>query len=340
MPAGFGPIPGLKVGHAQDEAAATGVTVLLLDPHQAKAGVTHIVAGCDVRGAASGSREIETVKPAHLVDGIHALLFAGGSAFGLDAAAGVMRWCEENGIGFDTGIARVPIVPAAILYDLQVGRADRRPDAAMGYAAAQNAAAVHAESAVPEGSVGAGTGATVGKFLGIAHAMKSGIGCWTETLRGTRGEEASVAALAAVNAFGDVRDAETGRLLAGTRAAQKIEAAGFSVELLDTARQMRRGTVVYGFPDTNTCLVAVATTAELTKLEAQRLAVMASAGLARALSPAFTTYDGDTIFALSMGRHRADINALGAAAADAVAKAVARSVTQARSLAGIPGLAG
>jgi len=171
--AGFGPIAGLKIGHAQDDRALTGCTVLLADagsaPYDAGLGM---VAGCDVRGGAVGERELETLRPGHVVERIHALVLAGGSAFGLDAAAGVMRWCEERGIGFDTGVARIPIVPAAILFDLRIGELStsfgprprpRHPDAAMGYAAAEAAAQAKADAPVAEGNVGAGTGATVGK---------------------------------------------------------------------------------------------------------------------------------------------------------------------------------
>jgi len=329
MPEGFGPIPGIKVGHAQDQAALTGCTVLLFDPAAAYLGATGIVAGCDVRGAATGTRELETVRPNHLVEVIHALVFSGGSAYGLDAACGVMRWCEEHSIGFDTGVARVPIVPAAILYDLQIGDARRRPDASMGYAAAQAASLK-----VAEGSVGAGCGATVGKFYGVERAMKSGIGCWTELVRGKQEEPVKVAALVAMNAFGDVRDPETGKLIAGTRVARD------SMALLDTSRAIQQGNVVYWFPDTNTVLVAVATNARLTRVEAQHVAMMASAGMARTISPAHTQFDGDIAFALSLGNLGADVNAIGAAAAEAVVRAIVRSVKLAKGAGGVPGLAG
>lgn len=314
MPPGFSSIEGLKIGHAQDGAALTGCTVLLCEKG--------MVAACDVRGAAVGERELETLRPGHLVERIHGLMFTGGSAFGLDAAAGVMRWCEERGVGFDTGIARVPIVPAANLYDLRLGDPRRRPDAAMGYAAASAAV----ESPVAEGNVGAGTGLTVGKLFGIARAMKSGIGCWTEDLAGG----ARVAVLAAVNALGDVRDPETGRIVAGARVAED------SREFLDTSAAMRQGKTRKSFADPNTVLVAVATSAQLSRLEAQRVATMASAGMARVLSPAHTTFDGDIIFVLSVGGVKADVNALGAAAAEATARAIVRGVTEARSAAGLP----
>ncbi len=289
-----------------------------------------MAAACEVRGGAVGERELETLRPGHLVERIHALVFAGGSAFGLEAAAGVMRWCEERGIGFDTGVARVPIVPAAILFDLRIGDPKRRPDAEMGYAAAEAAAQSKNDAPVAEGNVGAGTGATVGKLFGIARATKAGIGCWTENLSGG----VRVAALAVVNAFGDIRDPDTGRIVAGARVAEG------SREFADTAAAMCRGSVRTGFADPNTVLVAVATSAALSRVEAQRLATMAAAGMARVVSPAHTTFDGDVVFALSVGNARADVNALGAAAAEAVARAIVRGVTQARSAGGVLGVAG
>ena len=337
MPAGFGPVAGLKVGHAQDERALTGCTVLLWDGknRSQRQDAQGMVAACEVRGGAVGERELETLRPGHLVEHIHALVLAGGSAFGIEAATGVMRWCEERGIGFDTGVARkgaketirVPIVPAAILFDLRLGDPKRRPDAAMGYAAAEAAFRAAPGAPVAEGNVGAGTGATVGKLFGIERASKAGIGCWTEELP----SGVSVAALAAVNALGDIRDPDTRRILGGARAS-----AG-SREFVDTAAAMRRGSVRTGFADPNTVLVAVATNAALTRLEAQRVAVMASAGMTRVISPAHTTLDGDALFALSLGAARADVNALGAAAAEAVARAIGRGVTQARTAGGVLG---
>ena len=326
MAAGFGPIPGLKIGHAQDEAALTGCTVFLCEQGA--------VAACDVRGGAVGERELEPLRPGHIVEQIHALVFAGGSAFGLDAASGVMRWCEERGIGFDTGVVKVPIVPTVILFDLRIGDPTRRPDAAMGYEAAEAAARANVNAPVVEGNIGAGMGATVGKLFGIERAMKAGIGCWTEEVASGdgSGKTARISALGAVNAFGDVRDPETGRIIAGARMSRD------SREFADTAAAMRRGTVRKGFGDANTVLVAVATNAALTKHEAQRLATMAASGIPRVVSPVHTRFDGDVVFALSVGDLRADVNALGAAAADAVARAVARGVTRAAGAGGVPGL--
>lgn len=321
MTPGFLPIPGLQVGHAHDEAALTGCTVLLCPQG--------MVAACDVRGGAVGEREIEALRPGHLVERVHALVFAGGSAFGLEAATGVMGWLEKRGFGFDTGVVRVPIVPAAVLFDLRLGDAGRRPDAAMGYAAAEAAARAGADARVAEGNVGAGAGLSVGKLFGIGRATKAGIGGCTEDLPGG----VRVAALAAVNAFGDVRHPATGAIVAGARRSHD------SREYADTAAAMRHGAAPVGFRDPNTVLVAVATNAALTRLEAQRLAMMASAGMARTLSPAHTPLDGDITFALSVGEARADIHRLGVVAAEAVAQAIVRGVTQARPAGGIPAAA-
>jgi len=356
----------------------TGCTVLLA--------AQGAVAAALVLGGAAGERELQTLHPSHLVERIDALLFAGGSAFGLDAAGGVMRWCAEHEIGFDTGIARVPIVPAAILFDLRLAAA-RRPDAAMGYAAAQAAAqsstTTGEKTSVAEGNVGAGAGCTVGKLFGLSRAMKSGIGCWTEHLPAYQGSEpdtkshpdsnadshrdsnpdshrdsnndsqgATVAALAAVNAFGDVLDPTTGRILAGTRTSDAAN------DFVNTAAAIRNGAAPtrFGHPSassidiatpsddssshSNTVLVAVATDAALTRAEAGRVTQMAAAGMARTLSPAHTTFDGDIIFVLSVGQARADLNAVGIAAAEAVVHAIVRGVTQSHSAHGVPGLAG
>lgn len=322
MTYGLTMIQGLSVGHATDLNGITGCTVILC-PGASGAGV---IASCDVRGSAVGEREIEVLRPGHLVERIHAIVLAGGSAFGLDAAAGVMRFLEEQGIGFDVGVARVPIVPAAILFDLAIGDPKARPTAEMGYLAARNAT----NAPVEEGSVGAGTGATVGKLFGIAQAMKGGIGSWAEELAGG----VRVAALAAVNAFGDVRDPKSGKILAGARTASD------SAQFADTAAQMRRGIVRRGFATPNTTLVVVATDARLTKVETAKLAAMAQDGLARAISPVHTMFDGDVVFALSCGEKQGDLNTLGTAAADSTAQAIVRAVQLATGLGGVPGLAG
>lgn len=307
-------IPGIRVGHASDTVGCTGCTVILCPEGT--------VGGVDVRGSAAGTRELDALSPLHLVPHVHAVLLAGGSAFGLDAAAGVMRYLEERGIGFDVQVTRIPIVPAAILFDLRLGDARARPDARMAYAACQQAT----EGRVPEGSVGAGTGATVGKLFGISQAMKAGLGTAGMDLPGG----VRVAALAVVNAFGDVRDPSIGRLLAGAREAAE------SHRLVDTAAAMRRGIVRKGYTAESTTLAVVATNACLTKVQATKMAQMAQQGLVRTIAPVHTTLDGDLVIGLATGTFEADLNAVGLAAADAVAEAVLRAVKGARSLGGLP----
>ncbi len=312
-------VPGIKVGHAQDLEALTGCTVVLC-PEGATAGV-------DVRGSAPGTRETDLLDPVNLVDRVHAVVLAGGSAFGLDAATGVMRWLEERGYGFETGVAKVPIVPAAVIFDLPVGRADRRPDAAMGYQACENA--VGAPGVLGQGNVGAGTGASVGKLLGPGQAMKSGLG--SASLKGGRG--LVVGAIVAVNAFGDVKDPDTGKILAGTR---KPVVGGF----VDTAKAMTGeiGQRILAFGGRNTTIGCVATNAELTKAQAKKVAQMAHDGWAQVISPVHTMMDGDTIFALAYGdkRVKADISVVGVMAARTMALAVRRAVVEAEPAGGLP----
>lgn len=306
-------VPGIAVGHWTDLAAATGCTVVLT-PQGA-------VAGVDVRGQAPGTRETALLVPGRLVNEVHAILLSGGSAFGLAAADGVMRWLEERGHGFDTRVARVPIVPAAVLYDLAIGDAQRRPGPADGYTACELATT----GAVAEGNVGAGTGATVGKLLGLPFCCKGGLGSASVQIGGG----ITVAALVAVNAFGDVIDPNTGFIIAGTR---RPNVGGF----LHTARAMRGhldGTAM-GF--TNTTLAVVATDARLDKAHLTVLAGMAHDGFARALNPVHTLFDGDTIFALSTGDRPGNVSAIGSAAAEVVAEAIVRAVRAAETLHGVP----
>jgi L-aminopeptidase/D-esterase-like protein len=300
-------VPGIRVGHATDAEAMTGCTVVLLPPEGA-------VGGVDQRGGAPGTRETDLLRPMHLVQRVNAVLLAGGSAFGLDAATGVVRWLEERGIGFDTRTAKVPIVPAAILYDLDVGRADVRPDAAMGYAACEAAAG----GPVTEGRVGAGTGCTVGKVLGAARASRSGLGTASVYLGGGL----VVAALVAVNAFGDVIDPDTGQILAG---AQALSGRGFAGTLL-TMKGMVGKTILRFANQGQTVIGVVATNARLTKERANKMAQMAQDGLARTIRPAHTMFDGDTLFALATGQRRGDVNLVGAYAAEVVAQAIVRAV--------------
>jgi L-aminopeptidase/D-esterase-like protein len=309
-------IPGIRVGHVSDFDAITGCTAILCEGGA--------VAGVDIRGSASGTQEIETLDPGHVTERIHAVLLAGGSAFGLEAASGVRRYLERKGIGFDTGVAKVPIVPAAILYDLGIGKADVRPSAAMGEAAA----AAATDGPVPEGSVGAGTGATVGKILGMSQAMKSGVGSFTVEL--PSGVE--VASLVVVNAFGDVRDPATGRVVAGARKAPE------SREFAGTEEETKRRSAC-GFAGGNTTLAVIATNARLTKVQARKLAQLASLGMARTIYPVNTTVDGDIVFALSLGDRVASIDSLGVAAAEALSAAILRAVKLSSTLGGVPGLA-
>lgn len=311
-------IPGIRVGHASDVEGCTGCTVVLCPEGT--------VGGVDVRGSAAGTRELDALSPLHLVPHVHGVLLAGGSAFGLDAAAGVMQYLEERGIGFDVQVTRVPIVPTAILFDLRLGDARARPDPRMAYAACQSATA----GPFQEGSVGAGTGATVGKLFGITQAMKSGLGTGSLTLPGG----AVVAALAVVNAFGDVRDPRTGQILAGARDAPD------SRRLVDTAAALRRSIVRKGYAAENTTLAVVATNARLTKIQVTKMAQMAQHGLVRTIVPVHTTLDGDLVIGLATGLAEAgieaDLNALGLAAADAVAEAILCAVKKAASLGGLP----
>jgi L-aminopeptidase/D-esterase-like protein len=309
-------VRGLRVGHFTDTRRPTGVTVILT-PEGA-------VAGVDVRGAAPGTRETELLSPLNAVEKVHALMLAGGSAFGLDAAGGVMRWLDERGFGVQVGPARVPIVPAAILFDLWVGDARIRPDAASGYAACEAAS----DAPVPQGNVGAGAGAAVGKLFGIERAMRGGLGSASITVGGI-----TVAALVAVNAIGDVIDPATGQVVAGARTAD-------GSALLGTMHALRRGDVPQPLqPGAATTLGVVATDAVLTKAQANKLAQMAHDGFARSINPVHTMGDGDTIFALATGAsgNAANLTLIGALAADVMATAVLRAVNSASTL-DTPGL--
>lgn len=304
-------VSGIRVGHWTNPEAGTGCTVVLcLD------GAT---AGVAVRGGAPGTRETDLLRPETLVQQVHAVLLSGGSAFGLAAADGVMRWLEEHSVGFDVGVAKVPIVPAAILFDLLVGRPDVRPDAQAGYAACQAATA----DPVTEGNVGAGTGATVGGVLGPDSAMKGGVGSALIRLGG----DVVVGALAVVNCLGDVVDPATGEIVAGARAPE----GGW----LDTTAQLIERSAGH-LPFGNTTLAVVATDAQLTQAQCTAVANMAHTGLTRVVRPSHTLLDGDTIFALSTGDRPADVNAVGTAAAEAVAQAILRAVKAAGPLHRVP----
>jgi len=304
-------VPGIKVGHYTDLDAATGCTVVLSEQGA--------VAGVEVRGAAPGTRETDLLRPLHLVQQVHAVLLAGGSAFGLDAAGGVMKYLEEQGQGFDTGVARVPIVPAAVLFDLAIGDASVRPDTQAGHEACLCATS----GPVEEGTVGAGTGATVGKLLGPTQAMKGGLGAASQRV----GSGVVVGAVMAVNALGDVVDWRNGEIVAGTRKPR----GGY----LDSAQAIKGDLANTALAFTNTTIGVVATDARLSKEDANKVAQLAYSGYAYAIRPA-SMLDGDTLFVLSTGDRRADLSAIGAAAAEVVAEAIMRACKHAESLHGIP----
>lgn len=313
---GLTAVEGLRVGHHTLAERPTGCTAILVDGDA--------VGGVSQKGGAPGTRETDLLSPLNMVDKVNAVVLAGGSAFGLDAATGVVRWLEEHNIGWPAGPARVPIVPAAILFDLGVGGNPKvRPTADCGYRAAEAATA----GPVAEGSVGAGAGATVGKFGGAGRSTKSGIGTASITLP----NGLVVAALVAVNAVGDIIDPATGKIVAGVRNADGTFA---------DARTILRSGRVFDRPRAgeNTTIGLVATNARLSKTLASRMALMADDGYARAISPSHTSGDGDTIFSLATGRWdgTADISIIGALAAEAMADAVVRAGTQATGAAGIP----
>lgn len=309
-------VPGIKIGHFTDERRPTGCTVVLVEEAA--------TAGVDVRGAAPGTRETDLLNPTNLVDKVHAILLSGGSAFGLDAATGVVRWLEEKGIGFPAGPARVPIVPAAILFDLGVGDHKIRPDATAGYKACEAAS----PTAPAEGSVGAGAGASVGKLFGMGRAMKGGIGT-----AAVKVGKITIGAIVAVNAVGDVIDPTTGAVVAGARTEDGRRKLGVTQAIL---RGELPPSIQAGMATT---IGVVATDAILTKAQAQKLAQMAHDGLARAIDPIHTMWDGDTMFALGTGKSGLPGNmmALGAIAAQVTTAAVLRAVLNARGLSG-PGL--
>ena len=317
-------VPGLRVGHAHDLEALTGCTVVLCP-----AGA---VGGVEQRGGAPGTRETDLLRPLHRVDKVQAVLLTGGSAFGLEAAGGVVRWLEERRIGFRVGSLRVPIVPAAVIFDLWVGRADVRPDAAMGYAACEAASA----EAPAEGNVGAGAGASVGKLLGKAGATKSGLGTASLSLGGG----VVVGALVVVNSLGDVVDPAGGTILAGLRPARlgpaRVGGRGVYADSLALMRSLAGRAILRLASSSNTVIGVVATNARLDKPGANKVAQMAQDGVARTIRPAHTMLDGDTLFALSTGNRRADLNLVGAYAAEAVAQAVVRAVLAAEPAGGLP----
>jgi L-aminopeptidase/D-esterase-like protein len=314
-PPGLTAVEGIRVGHHTLTERPTGCTVVLVEK-----GAT---GGVAIRGSAPGTRETDLLDPSNLVEQVHAIVFSGGSAFGLDAASGVMRYLEERKVGFPFGGAYVPIVPAAVLFDLPVGGKPLiRPDASCGYAAAKAAT----DGAIAEGSVGAGAGATVGKFGGGSGGMKGGIGTASITLP----DGLTVAALVAVNAAGDIVDPSTGRIVAGKRNADGTFA--------DARKLLRTGTRLTERPGENTTLGLIATNARITKAQARKIAEMAHDGFARAIVPAHTMNDGDTIFAIGTGAFTGDTNitVLGGLGAEVMADAILRAVREATGVPSYP----
>jgi L-aminopeptidase/D-esterase-like protein len=303
-------VPGIRVGHDTNLEAATGCTVILCE--------TPAVGGVDVRGGAPATRETDVLRPMHMVEEVNAVVLTGGSAFGLDAASGVMRYLDEQGQGFDAGVARVPIVPAAAIFDLGLGSASVRPDAEAGYRACEQAT----REGTPQGNVGAGAGATVGKMAGPAFMMKGGLGSASMQLNG----DLIVGAIVVVNAAGDVIDPQTQQVIAGAR--------------------NPLGGYIFDSPFGNTTIAVVATNAALSKEQVSKVAQMAHNGLAQTLRPAHTMFDGDTVFALALGA-RADrqsdpdsaavqTSMIGAAAASVLARAIVKAARSASELHGIP----
>ena len=307
-------VAGIRVGHYTDAQAMTGCTVILCPPNTK--------ASCEVRGNSPGSRELALLAPEKSAQEIHAILLTGGSAFGLAAADGVMRWLEERNIGYPTPWAKVPLVPTAVVFDLNVGSNLVRPDALGGYNACESASAEDAQ----EGNIGAGTGTTVGKWKGLEFSMKGGVGSSSVQL-----SDLIVSALAVVNSVGDVIDAD-GSVLAGAR-----QPGGGFFGTAEAHRPLSRGKVL---EESNTTLVVAATNARLSKLELFRVSQRMHDGMARAIVPAHTSFDGDVSFALSCGQLGADLDLVSELAAQVTADAIRRAVKSARSVTGIPGLIG
>ncbi len=308
---------GVKVGHVTDSENATGVSVILFE--------RGAVAGVEVRGSASGTFGTDTASPLHLVPSVHAVVFTGGSAFGLESVFGVMQWLEEQGVGFDTQVAKVPIVIGGVVFDLRVGSPTVRPTKEWGYRACVAASTTETR----QGNIGAGTGATVGKVRGLEGAMKGGVGLQFLQIGGA----AHVAALAVVNAWGDIVDFRTGEIVAGARDPQ-------TGKWLNTETYLLRGEQGWGFQPMlvgeNTTLVCVVTDAGLTKLQATKAAQWAQNGIALAVRPAHTMYDGDFAVVASVGNKRCDFHALCVAIQHAVADAIVNAVKHAEPLHGIP----
>ncbi|MFQ5639686.1 MAG: P1 family peptidase [bacterium] len=300
-------VSGIRVGHAQDDQAKTGCTVII--PNEG------VLGGIDIRGSAPGTREVESLKPVRLVSHVHAIFFTGGSAFGLNASGGVQKFLEERNIGYDVGGTKIPIVPSLVIFDLREGGASVRPGEKMGYTAALNASREHPQ----EGRAGAGRGATVGKLFGQQYAMKGGIGTCSEKIG-----DVTVGALAVVNAFGNIVDPKTGETLAGAKDPDSGQLLDFEKNVRNLPSEPNSAT---GQTGANTTLALVATDAGLNKEEAIKVAEMAQDGLCRAIRPAHTFFDGDAVICISTGNKPANHVTLGTVAADLVAGAIVRAVT-------------
>ena len=314
-------IPGIRVGHASDFKALTGCTVILCEEGA--------IGGVDIRGTAAATRQMDALSPLHLVDHVHAILLTGGSAFGLDATGGVMSFLEQRGKGFDVLKTKVPSVPTAVIFDFGIGDYSVRPDHPVGYQACLNAS-----RRVEEGSVGVGTGATVGKLFGVERAMKGGVG--TSSILGPTG--VVVGALVVVNAFGDVFHLNTGKILAGARRSNK------SLQFANSSKWIKQGVTRGQFAAVgpsdpsafNTTLGVIATNANFSKKEIHQVAQIAHSGLAKMISPLHATFDGDILFAISYGKKKADVNTVGLLGEAALMESVQRAIMKADGFGIIP----
>lgn len=302
-------VPGIKVGNAENMEALTGCTVVLTE--------SGAVCGVDVRGSAPGTRETDLLKPINTVEKVHAVLLSGGSAFGLDAAGGVMQFLEDKGIGQDVGVAKVPIVPGAVLFDLPVGDGKVRPDKEMGFKAAEKAA----KGKFGLGNAGAGCGATVGKITGFENVMKGGLGSASMTLA----NGVTVGALVAVNAVGDIRDPETGEILAGPIDKENNQ-------ILDSLSYLEKSSNIDVPAGSNTTIGIVAANVDFTKAEATKVAQVSQNALARTIYPAHTTMDGDTIFTLATGGRKCSVDLIANTASKMMEKAIIKAIKSAASI--------
>ncbi|MDF2680418.1 MAG: peptidase [Brevibacillus sp.] len=305
-------VPGVKVGQVSDEKALTGCTVVVLEKGSA--------CGVDVRGSAPGTRETDLLNPINSVQEVNAVVLTGGSAFGLDAASGVMRYLEEQGLGYNVGVGVVPIVPAAVIFDLSIGSSKIRPDQQMGYEAAR----IASKQPVQQGNVGAGTGATVGKLAGMKRAMKGGLGSASRRLP----NGLVVGAIVAVNAVGEVRSHLTGEILAGAR--------DDDGNIRDSLSWMIDASTPPAPSGTNTTIAVVASNANLNKVQANKIAQMAHNGLAKTIHPVHTMSDGDTVFAVATGGVDASVNLVGALCVEVLAEAVVNAILSAKGAGGVP----